>query len=43
MQLTELLLVAIQLLVLKGDLLQQGLPTTREMLQLQSLNEDLCS
>jgi hypothetical protein len=43
MQIVELLLVAIQLLALKGDLLQQGLPTTREMLQLQSLNEDFCS
>jgi hypothetical protein len=34
-----LLLVAIQLLALKEDLLQQGLPITREMLQLRSSNE----
>jgi hypothetical protein len=34
-----LLLVAIQLLVLKEGLLQQGLQLAREMLQLRSSNE----
>jgi hypothetical protein len=43
MQSAVMLWVAIQRLALKGDLLQQGLPTTQEMLQLQSLNEDFCS